>query len=350
MRNESHYNFIDVAKAFTSYIIVMVHTITPNNYYGYKPMQIGAMALFFFSSGFLFKESYTNLSFSSFVKKYAKKCLIPYFIGAILGIIICKLFPYWYGEYSNKDILYSIFVIGAPYAFGAVWYLLCLFFIEIVFYLFIKCIRPLKPKYKVFSIILFIVFFFLLAKTLNAYYSRPIFYKLPLKLDSSLTGIIYFSIGYLFKYLEFHRILNNKMLCLGIFIVTKVLSLYIETRYLGYTNICDCIYDNYDLYFLTQLLGIASFISLGAIFANSKILQKLGANNLLIYLLHPYVLWLLEEIYGRIIGIVRYEFYNIVEIIIITTITYILTALLADLLKKLYRKWSLIWLKKNQKN
>ena len=349
MTNDTHYNFIDVAKAFTSYIIVMVHTITPNNLYGFKLIQIGAMALFFFSSGFLFKDSYTDLSFFPFLKKVAKKCLIPYLIGAFLGIIICYLFPSWYGEYSFKDILYSIFVMGAPYAFGAVWYLLCIFFIEIIFYLYIKNAEFLKAEYKVFSIIMFILIFFCLAKILNGYYSLPVFIKLPLKIDSACTGIIYFAIGYLFKYLKFYKLLDNKILCIVIFIVTKALSLFIENKYLGYTNICDCIYDNYNFYFLNQILGIISFISLGLIFANVKILQKLGLNNLLIYLLHPYVLWFLEEIYGKIIGVVRYEFNNIVEVLIITTITYVLTAILSNFLTKTYKKWSPLCLNK-QKN
>lgn len=350
MRRRQRFNFIDVAKAFASYFIVMVHTITPNNLPGFKLTQIGAMALFFFASGFLFKESYTDIPFKEFLKKIARKCLIPYFIGAAVGIVVTRLFPYWYGQYSFKDILEHIFILGGPIAFGATWYLMCIFFIEIVFYLFIKSIKSFKPQYKVFYLMIFIIFFFLVAKLCVRYYSRPIFIKIPLKIDSAFTGIIYFALGYLFKELKFYKLLDSKMLCVLIFLITKPMSLFLEHRYLGYTNICDCIYDNYNMYFFIQLLGIASFVSLGAIFADVKVLQNLGANNLLIYLLHTYVLWFLQEVYGRIVGEVKFVFYNPIEIIFLTTITYVITAFIAYHADRLYRKWRPLWLKRMKQN
>lgn len=358
MVKSTHYNFIDVSKAVASFFIVMVHVITPRNYYACKLAQIGAMALFFFASGFLFKDSYVDLPFKDFVKKFAKKCLIPYFIGAVFGFIICKLFPSWYGHLSTKDILISIFISGGPHAFGAVWYLMCLFFIEIMFYTFMYFIKTLKPELKVFYIMLFMLAFFCIAKVVNKYYQLPIFIKIPLKIDSAFTGIIYFTMGYLFKYLEFYKYLGNKILCISIFFVTKILSLYLEHNYLGYSNICDCRYDIYNLYFFIQILGIASFISIGAIFSDIKLLQWLGKNNLLIYLLHVYVLWIIEEIYGRIIGDLKYEFYDIKEILFMTILTYVLTALLTKYLikgtfqntLKEYKERGVKWLTKIIKN
>ena len=96
INNNINYDFIDVGKAFAFFCVVIMHTVCDNENYIFKIVQMGCMAYFFFASGFCFKESNYKCSFIQFLAKNVRTQLIPYFIGAFIGIFVCYKFPYFY--------------------------------------------------------------------------------------------------------------------------------------------------------------------------------------------------------------------------------------------------------------
>ena len=329
MTEQKYYNYIDIGKFFAMYFVIIMHVIQDNNNLYFKIFQIGCMAYFFFASGFLFNPEKISPT-SKYIFKNLKNLLIPYLICGIIGIVVIHLFPSWYGEYTKKDIFESIFILGQPIAYGVCWFLICLFEVKIAFLIIWKIVSALKNKTFITIILMIIVILLnLLAMHIIEYYKNG-GQRLPLKIDSTIIATTYYIIGFLFKYLNIFMVFKNKYFSLFAFAVTRILATYIELNYLQITNICDYIFNyNYILYYINQLLGIISFVSIGNILSDVKILSYIGRNNLWTYLVHTYILWIIEEIYGFFVGATHYSIRNIYEIFFLSTITYIISILIS---------------------
>ena len=332
MQNERYYNFIDVSKCLAMFFVVLMHCIMPQNSIEFRAVQVGAMAYFFFASGFVFKENYKEQNIFNYIAINIKKLLTYYFAFAGIGLIICYLFPYWYRDFSFRDLMYSILYIGQPIGMGLVWYLICLFEVRIIFFVIWKLVSRLKNK-KAQVIILIVVVIILNINTrdLQYYYILTDIKHLPLKIDAAIQATSFYTLGFLFKYLNLQKYFENKTYSFLIFIFTRAIVTYIEINFMSYTNICDFYFGHsYILYFINQLIAIISFIALGMVFRDIQFLAYLGKNNLYIYLVHTNVIWGVEEIYALFTKESKYQFSDIREIIPIALIAYILSVLIAE--------------------
>lgn len=136
------------------------------------------MPLYFFLSGVFFK-AYSD--FRIFIIKKINKQLIPFvFFYIVYSIIFVILF-----SYPIKTALTDFIFNQCQIIYGPLWFLICLFEINILFYI----IHTLVKKKLVQYCVTFLIGFGGLSL---AYFSI----KLPLSIDSALTCLPFFVFGY----------------------------------------------------------------------------------------------------------------------------------------------------------
>lgn len=331
------FKFINVGKFFAMFCVVMMHSIRDNYNLIFKIVQIGCMAYFFFASGFLFKGDEEKSSVWKYVIKNVKNLLLPYFVCAALGVLSVYVWPDWYPNVTTDYILESIFITCAPIGFTLVWFLVVLFTIKIVFFILWKAISILKNKILLMTLLVAcIIVLNFVAQYLIRYYQlgNP---RINWKLDCAVVAMMFYIIGFICKCLKVYKIFIFKWVSLILFVIARIVCGYIEVNMIaGRTNIFDFAFGNdFNIYFINQIIGILSFLALGSVCRDIKLLNYLGRHNLYVYLSHSYVLWGVEEMYGKIIGETKYSFYELREILLISVITYIISIFVSEMLKKM---------------
>lgn len=131
-------DYVDLAKGFCITIVAFHHTLdfyqvdfplTPFTFAFWMP-------LFFFLSGLFFKP---YDSFAGFLRRKVNKLIIPFFFFYLLASVLLSNALYWVGyEVRNVDSLglRSLYAFITPEHFpnGPIWFLLCLFWVNLYFY------------------------------------------------------------------------------------------------------------------------------------------------------------------------------------------------------------------------
>lgn len=189
--------FFDLAKGFCILLVVVFH-IT-EHYKLEMPasdmLKSMRLPLYFFLSGCFFK---TYNGFWDFFKRKTNKLLIPFifwflFSSLFLPLVLARCGIVLFPKYQNiKDILVG-FVYG-KYPNSVIWFLLCLFWVNIMFY--VISIIAKKFKKTLTTIIILSVLAGLIGVTLGAFHIR-----IPFFIDSAFTSLPFFIFGYLlFRY------------------------------------------------------------------------------------------------------------------------------------------------------
>lgn len=269
--------WIDVAKGIGIILVVIGH-ISRNEYLNYFIYSFH-MPLFFMLSGYLYKEK------EYFVERKVKSILIPYFIFSFLS------FLYWYiiernlRQQANNPIDVFINILLARggeenYIFNAVmWFLPCLFMVELVFYLLQTKIRGKNKQ-------LIILLIMIICGILGFIYPRITTLRLPFCIDTMLTAIVFYYMGYKLKN-KINFIQKNikdrkklTVIILGLFVMTIILAM-IERG----INLNNLKYDSFILLYLTAIIG-TSFICMLSNCINNNCMNWLGKNSLYIMCLH----------------------------------------------------------------
>ena len=170
--------FFDLAKGFCILLVVVFHI---TEYYKIEMpvdnmIRSMRMPLYFFLSGCFFK---TYNGFFDFLARKTNKLLIPFIFWFLLGSVLLHntknmLIGFAYGKFPN----------------GAIWFLLCLFWVNIMFYVISIIAR--KFKNTLAAIIVLSVLTSLIGVSLGAFSIR-----IPLFIDSAYTSLPFFLFGYL---------------------------------------------------------------------------------------------------------------------------------------------------------
>lgn len=152
------------------------------------------MPMFFFISGFLFKES-GNFVFDKWMQKKAASLLVPYFIYGLLNyfiwvmMIVMKGYQWGLKDFLNPLVhLLTINTTKLPIA-GALWFLTALFWTNLFFVLIHYFIK--KKVIAVFVAVVTVVAGFLCVRVM------PV--RLPWALDAGMVGLGLFYAGYLYR-------------------------------------------------------------------------------------------------------------------------------------------------------
>lgn len=141
--------WVDLAKGICILIVVFDHcTLGYLPYFAKEQLLSFYIPLFFLLSGLFFKP-YEN--FWAFLKRKINKLMVPFFFFLVLTSILPFLIGHRYIPWEDY-LLKSIIVYNSP-----LWFLLCLFFVSIMFYFIHKVAIFVSSKYHVL-IVLFLSF------------------------------------------------------------------------------------------------------------------------------------------------------------------------------------------------
>ncbi len=312
-------DWIDTASGINIFLVVLGHTILPQHWINY--IFSLHIPLFFLISGYLFNpQKYPNLL--SFFKRRAVTLLLPYLLFSLVGYI------YWFIYFGSKyylDPFWQMLQSGDKLYPPVVplWFLTCLFVVEIYFYILSKKLRswPL-----VFAVLVSTIFGF--------YLSRHKLY-LVWGIDIALVAVIFYFLGFELRYNKYiSKILNMKWLGLGaiFFIVLNI----ILVRFHDYPT--SMIYHAYGIEWVfvsAAVTGSLGYLML-AKFLKQTILKKIalwefiGQNSLLIFGLHTITYYYVSDLFKDYFHIhpqasVLYAFiYTIITILILVPIIYLI--------------------------
>ena len=142
-----HLDYIDICKAIGIICVILGHT-----YYGpqvlYNLIYCFHMPLFFILSGYTYdKEKNNELGFLRFVRNKVKRLLIPYIVFAVANLLIqivwkaCYLNETVGLEYIRSNLKGILFCYSSMQHMpncSPIWFLLCLFIANVVFYFLMK--------------------------------------------------------------------------------------------------------------------------------------------------------------------------------------------------------------------
>lgn len=197
--NKQRIDFIDLAKGFCILLVVFrhvsasMHVEIPCE----DALTIFRIPLYFFLSGLFFKE-YNG--FFNFVLRKTNKLLIPFtFFFLMTSIILLNIqiamnVPYvnYYKENGFIGINSFMTLYNERFYNMPIWFLLCLFYVNILFYILFIITKHIKHKIYVLcsvSFILGLLGFVLGHKGIN----------IPLYIDTAFTCIPFFCCGYVFR-------------------------------------------------------------------------------------------------------------------------------------------------------
>lgn len=293
--NSNRKEYVDIAKGIAIIFVVLGHTTHIDIARSYFLQS--CLPIFFFVSGLFYKPEKFDRLFT-YIKKQAGLLLIPYVFFFLLT------FSYWAlieRNFRGADVSLSSQILGLFYGNigdymtfnGALWFLPCLFLVQIIF-AFVNHI-----KFKAKSILLIILFFasiFLIKYDIT---------YLPFGLTSALFFISYYSIGFFAKKLL--PILEEKSKLVLFFVaiillLLQILWLKVESKPLPFLTI----HYGKDLFF--GILSILFVFSVSNLIRKNAGLQYLGKNSLVIFALQ-------EPIYRAIIFITSKILNSEVELI-----------------------------------
>lgn len=175
--------WIDIAKGYGTLLVIYAHlgvgTIHSWMYSFHLP-------LFFFLSGYVFSTKY---GFKEFLLRKIKSIVIPYFCLGIPMYLFREFYSYLLGTFTMVNAKYNLQQLLLQQRFWTLWFIACLFCLNILFYLLVKLCRN-EWKIALISVVLACLGLF--------YYSlggAPLYWNF----DTCFTAMPFFALGYLYK-------------------------------------------------------------------------------------------------------------------------------------------------------
>lgn len=281
MTEKGYFLWVDTIKAFAIFLVVLGHSFYPEQGLSYDLKSFiysFHMPVFFFLSGFLFKPCN---SLKEHLKKYTRSLLFPYLS---LNVISCLI----YVIFLNRHQLFLLesskeFLIGGGHSFaGPTWFLLCLFWTCLFFYL----VQQKNKLLILLSIPVSILIAYFIPKGL--YWS----------IGATFMAYPFFSVGNLIKnkmkelsYSKTFSIIGSILCFLSVVLLSKIQ---------GKTDLFSLNFgtDTQLLYYPTAFLGIAMCYFIAINFSNkkNKFISAISRSTLIIMGIHPVFLSLTDYI------------------------------------------------------
>lgn len=328
MDGKTRIGWVDTAKGIGLLLVIIGHLPIP-----LVPVWIYTfhMPLFFFLSGVVFSgKKYT---FIEFLKKKVKSLVIPYFS---LGLVIYLFYVIVNGVVGEENGLYGsnseMFVqLLKQEHFWTIWFLACLFLVEIIYY----WINYLFADKKV------IISVIICGIGLGLYHFGCD--GLPWNLDIALIAQFFYHMGYAFKN---HKRIYNKMLSkkalkksiviAGIFLIINVLAGLLSLKTSGeLLDMSVGLYGNELLTIISAISGVF-FVIIVSNNVSSKILNYLGKNTMIIFAWHSRIIIVLFDYIFKWFGILQEPniLYKIMQSIIVFICIFLILIPINELIKR----------------
>lgn len=243
------------------------------------------LPLFFFLSGIVFHHK-QHESFLKAIKKAWKGVLLPYFLFAGISYVIWfittqpsvslarfgqQLVNILYANGSGKELFYNV----------SLWFLPCLFATRVLFTTL--TFLTLRKIHIVIALVSFGGIGYLLSHLFPTL-------KLPFGLETALTAIIFFGLGFLWNsyqaktasVLQKHSVL----MFLGGLVITIILAYWNYSLTNTQIDMRLNRLDNHLLFYLASFSGITSCLGLSFILQNNRLLQYLGKQSMILFVWH----------------------------------------------------------------
>lgn len=312
-------DWIDTARGISIFLVVLGHTVLPQPWLNY--VFSFHMPLFFFLSGYLFNpQKYPTLS--GFALKKTRSLLWPYLVFFIINFI------YWVFYFNSKDYLVPIREIilsaGNLHApFIPIWFLTCLFVLEIYFYILHKKLKP------------WLLFIAVIISVIVGFYLGKHQYNLFWGADIALMATAFYYIGFQVKKSQFMTNFMSSKWLAPTALIFILINFFLAGIYNYQTAIIYRAY-NIDWFFMvTAFTGIFGYFFISkylkeTIFAKIGLWEFLGKNSLIILGLHTITYYYVTDFSRYILNIppkisVWYAFiYTIITLIVLTPIIYVI--------------------------
>ena len=285
--------FIDLAKGFCITLVVLYHVYGQLSGDVINMMTLFRMPLYFVLSGLFFKP-YNG--FWSFFKKKTNKLLIP-FLFCYLFFNLPMTFLIDWKEGAGTPIMELLSEDGyTPYLSinGAIWFLLCLFIVNIIFYLICMISK---------NIIVRIILSF--ACGVTGWYLGVSNISLYVWIDSALTATPFFVMGYIMRH--YGNILYNKMsafdYAMGVLCLISLIGIYFYNKTFNEVYI-KYMYNRYDVSVLTIYLGgiIGTYmvLMLSKAITHVPVLSYIGRYSVVILITHQAYIFFIRNIFYQL--------------------------------------------------
>lgn len=188
--------FIDLARGMCIMLVVLCHINRRYDMYPelFKILSTFSMPLFFFLSGLFFKE-YEN--FLGFLKRKTNKLLIPFLFFYLITSFLMPNLLYQFGytiKYTQSLGISGLWAFLDKERFfnGSIWFLWCLFLLNIIFYLIYMVAQRTTKPLPVLLLVGALLGGLGMACSINGVNLRGF-------LDTALTASPFFCIGYVFR-------------------------------------------------------------------------------------------------------------------------------------------------------
>lgn len=328
MRNKS----IDIAKGIAILLVILGHISTTPLILKYWLYSFH-IPLFFICSGILFSNKNEEMSFLSFIKKKARRLLVPYFsLGIILWLCVKLLSVFTaYTHNATLDIKFDIIGLIKALLLGhrlhehyfSMWFICTLFISELLFYFVVK-IWQNTLLLGVLSIVLVYGSSHMFKYINGTYWS----------MDLVLICIAFLSVGYLLRKHALINKLSNKKLLLPVLLL-NITFMYLNFRVCGMTDLFYCNIGNPFYYLCESLFGSWLVLIVSTIIETSKLFEFLGRNSLVVYIFQgsfsiplAVELCLLLQRANDLFSDVAFQF------LFVTTMTLIISGVLVKLINR----------------
>ena len=276
-------DWIDWCKGLGILLVMFAHAPVP--FVVTKYISTFVVPLFFFLNGYIF--SYTKYNgILSFAKRKAQGLIIPYFSFALINFIFMAVLALL-NKFSVGNLCKAlggiVFLIRSDIwnaATNSLWFLICLFITEIIFYTVVKLTKNSSKAIGCLLISLSIIGYL---------YGVFIKVTLPLCMDIWIITIVFYGAGYIAK----EKLILEKIsrVFIAVFAVINVLFGMIN----DFINLYENTYGSYFLFYLSAFAGIYTVIMLIRLIKSSSILIFFGQNTVIYLGLHFLVVYSLID-------------------------------------------------------
>jgi len=317
--NQTRISWIDMAKGYGTILVVLAHI---GSGLGRLWIYTFHMPLFFFLSGYVFSTKY---EFREFVKRKCKTIVVPYFCLWI-PMVLYETFVTQAGKPQKFQVLLGlVWDLLWQRRLWTLWYIACLFFLNIFFYLLVKkCKREWMLG----------VISFVLPVVGLLYYAVGGGY-LPWNIDVCLMAMPFFYAGYFMKNhtAQIGAILNAKWKKLVLFVSMLIVnlvcgSLSIDDSWNGLEMFYSKYGSNPIFTYIAAFAGTICVVMVAKLFS-CRVICYLGENTMLYYAWHQTIMMPVVEEILQFCGITQLVgkgtmWYNLIWLLGILLITTVL--------------------------
>lgn len=284
-------DWLDIAKGYGILFVIIAHCGVGKLGMWFYTFHL---PLFFILSGYVF--SY-NDDFKVFLKKKFKSMIVPYFLLGIPMLLFDVLYHYAGKDYTIHNIISLVFRFVIQRRMWTLWFLACLFCVNIIFYLLIRYFKNEQKVGIVCLVLTFIgyVYYYLGGKSL------------PWNCDAAFMAITFFYIGYIYKlhHNKVNKYLDNIKISIPLFFILGLLNVglaYFNLK-LGFGNLemFGSSYGFLPLVYGSAICGSFCVIIFSKWF-NILAIRYIGANSLLYFAWHQTIFQPLSEKILSVLG------------------------------------------------